>query len=133
MRRRWLYILVTVWQALWLFVLLPGHTRGQIVLPGSAPTPAATRGDGGAVVAAQMGCCSVRRDAPADGKSPPIDRGRADNCAVCHFAARMSQAVTFALFLPPPARLETLAPPAPLVPHVAGDLRTVRSRAPPLG
>ena len=133
LRRRWLHILVCLWQGLWLFVILPGHTRGQIVLPGYEKTPAAA-GDakGGAELVARASCCSMRRDAPAGGKTPPVDRGRTENCAVCHFAARLSQAVAFVLFLPPPARLEILPPDAPVVAHVAADLRTVRSRAPPL-
>jgi hypothetical protein len=69
-----------LFQALWLNVVLPGHARGVVVLPGAC---------GGI----DRACC--HRDQPLKGDTPAK---RAANCAVCAFAARLS--------LPPVVDLE---------------------------
>ena len=73
MRRAGVIALPT-FQALWLNVILPGHRRGAVTLPGYEPS------------AAQHRCCSQH---PGSGTSDaPGDR--AAHCAVCFFAARLS-------------------------------------------
>jgi hypothetical protein len=77
-----------VYQAIWLCVIVPGHTRGSVILPGSASS-------------VQVSCCGPTA------KSDPrkTDPGkRRDNCAICNFAARLSPAVAI-VFVPPPMQL----------------------------
>lgn len=71
MSRSW-RILFLAFLGLWLNVLLPGHTRGQITL-GDAAARAAQADDGG------ESCCK-----PKHGEKPTLDEcGR---CAVCYVA-----------------------------------------------
>jgi hypothetical protein len=77
MRSRAMRILLLIFEALWLSVVVPGHRRGVVPLPGErcvACEPAKQRG------------CSERNS------SKPVDP--ASHCAICYFAARLS---------PPPA------------------------------
>lgn len=73
-------LLFTLFQAIWLNVVLPGHTRGQIVMPG---TPAE-------VADAGHSCCAADMPAPAGKKSDLPSKNRVANCAVCAFAAHMT-------------------------------------------
>src|SRR5205823_4516041 len=101
------HIALLIFQAVWLNVIVPGHTRGSVALPGSAPyacadSPIAHR------------CCHA--PAPKDDPPSPGNRGK---CAICFFAARLStppaiDATLAALGLSPVAPL-----PAPAVPHCA--------------
>jgi hypothetical protein len=93
MLRRVGILLLALFQAFWLNVLLPGHTRGQIVMPG-APSSSAAVGDASPLHA----CCQADEPAPADQKSGDVpSKGRAANCALCAFAAHMT--------VPPPVDL----------------------------
>jgi hypothetical protein len=84
MPRRLGILLFTLFQAFWLNVLLPGHTRGQIVMPG---TPAAQAAETG------HSCCEADT-APAAAPGHKSDgaptKSRAANCAICAFAAHMT-------------------------------------------
>lgn len=123
MKSRASRILFVAFQALWLNVIVPGHTRGAVTLGGGAD----------AACGAQAGahhCC-----APAAGKgkqSPaaptPAQQAR---CAVCAFAARVTPPPT--IDLRPPA-LELLC----VRPVTVGECAvpaapalTYRGRAPP--
>lgn len=124
MRRKWLHILVLAWQCLWLLVIVPGHTRGQIVLPGTAtPTPAAEAADG-PQLRALVGCCAVAPE--GDDPSDPISEERKRDCAVCHFAVRMSVAVAYV----PPIERPTLLNVLPA--EVARDVAAVAIRGVPM-
>ena len=123
MRSRALHILVLAWQALWLLVLVPGHTRGQILVPGSA-APAAVA-HGGPTLSAIEGCCAT-----PDAGQPERPGGR---CAVCQFIASMSTPPTVVL---PAAELTLLdlLPPADAPAIVARRaVRDLRARGPPVG
>jgi hypothetical protein len=67
-------ISLLVFQVVWLNVVLPGHTRGVIALPGSGDS-----------VQKSAGCCAKDH---REEKSPA--KPRAGACAVCFFAARLS-------------------------------------------
>ncbi len=74
-------ILFILWQAAWLNVVVPGHTRGAITLPDGVP----------------HSCCSqngMQHDQPAS----PTQNDRA-HCAICYFAAGLSTPVYFEFHL----------------------------------
>jgi hypothetical protein len=77
--RRLATILLLVYQAVFLNVFIPAHTRGQFTLDDRTPSPATahlTRGGGG--------CCAPHSSSrPSDPTPTPADRA---NCAVCHLA-----------------------------------------------
>ena len=76
MRRRPGCIFLLLFQVLWLNVVLPGHTRGMIALPGSG---------GGASAQTKAGCCNKHHE-----KDQVPVKSRTGTCAVCFFAARLS-------------------------------------------
>ncbi len=134
MRKRPLHILVLLWQAVWLLMIVPGHTRGQIVLPGTYDPPTATRDDGRPGISALAGCCSVTSSTSSnDGEPEPMSEQRKANCAVCHFAARMSVAVALVFVLPPPVVVEEVPALPPVVAYVCEDVRVLDARGPPIG
>ena len=110
-----LVILTLAWQLLWLLVLVPGHVRGQVVVPGSDA----------ADVVVDDPCCS----APADGEPMPLERRR--DCYVCHVLLRMDVATPFVLPTFEPALLDPLPEPAAIVGTDAETLRDLRARGPP--
>ena len=72
-----------LFQALWLNVIVPGHTRGVITLPGFEPAPRQAQ------ASASHGCCSSPSPSDPSDDPQPGD-GRAANCAICFFAARLT-------------------------------------------
>ena len=110
-------IALLIFQALWLNVILPGHTRGIITLPGS-------RAD-----AASSACCANSK-AKHDGPAKPTPRPAA--CAVCFFAARLTLPDVVDLSPPALGLLETLdIPLTEQLPH-APSLIPFNGRGPPL-
>src|SRR5437868_11941263 len=92
-------IALLVYQALWLCVIVPGHTRGVVVLPGTT-----------------ISCCkSPEKSRPADSNSPT----RQKNCAICNFAARITPAIPIDLTPPPLELLRREKPPAA---HIAPSI-----------
>jgi len=85
-RNRWLRIAILVFEALWLNVLVPGHQRGCIQVPG-------------AQAVASCPLCEPH-SSPVDSKShAPIDRS--GTCAICFFAAHLSVPPRIDFTLPP--------------------------------
>src|SRR5262245_34256916 len=74
--RRAAIIALVIFQSLWLNVILPGHTRGAIALPGYEATSTASHG-----------CCTPQ-DHDSRDRQKPTDR--AARCAVCFFAVRLT-------------------------------------------
>ena len=106
-------IALLAYQALWLCAIVPGHARGIVVLPGTSGAAA---------------CCHP------ENKSKPTDADAAKrraNCAICSFAARLSQAVAVDLTPPPMRLLKRLAPPAAHVAPSIEQFPTYLGRAPP--
>ena len=64
------HLALIVFQAFWLNVVLPGHVRGVVTLPGTC---------------LERACC--HRDQPV--KNGQMPAKRVANCAVCAFAARL--------------------------------------------
>src|SRR4051794_7235672 len=94
MRRRAGIFALLIFQSLWLNVIVPGHTRGVITLPGWSSR-------------ADHSCCSTHGErSRSDEKSPQPD-GRAAHCAICFFAARLTLPQTIDLTPAPLELLET--------------------------
>ena len=120
---RWAAALLLLYQAFFLNVVVPGHTRGAITLDGkhaAARCPACC-------------CCSPAADTDAGGTHAPSQSDR-DNCAICNFAAHVTPAPAID-FVPPPL-LELLAT-LPLLQQpavISADLSpTYYGRGPPAG
>lgn len=106
---------------LYLFVLfdvvLPGHTRGAVTLPG-------TKG-------ALPACCMARLGADSKSGQAPTPQQQA-HCAICFFAARVCQPVTYDFHLTELRLREVL--PFPVAYDVVSTSfhATYRGRAPPV-
>jgi len=87
MSRRWIGLAIAVFQAFWLNVVVPGHTRGIIQFAGAA--------------AAQSSCpfCSGDSQSGKDSKSKEPAKP-ADGCAICFFAAHLTVPPPIDLTLP---------------------------------
>jgi hypothetical protein len=120
MVRRVGVILLLLFEAVWLNVILPGHTRGAVALPGPA-TPVETCG----------GCCAAKpaEDSPPQKSAP--SKERAARCAICAFAARLTTPTSIDLRLPPLARLEIAPLPEPVSILSHRPHATHYGRAPP--
>jgi hypothetical protein len=126
--RRALRVSLLVFQALWLNVLLPGHTRGIIATPGDAGAPVTQ--------AVASDCCHTDTRLPKDrpGKDAPDKPAkRAAHCAICFFAAHLSTPPVIDLSAPRLGLTGTLAPTTPTVSNAATFVATYLGRAPPQG
>jgi hypothetical protein len=120
MSARALRILFVAFQAVWLNVIVPGHTRGIVTLGGG---PSCESGG-----MAAHSCCPAKRDGPHPGSPTPAQQGW---CAVCAFAARVTTPPTIDL-RPPALELLCVAPvPAPAVAESARPRLAYDGRAPP--
>lgn len=113
-------ILFIAFQAFWLNVVLPGHTRGEVTLPCSM--------DRGCEVAVSTRPCCAATGKQAPGAPTPDQKSR---CAICFFAAHVTPppVVDFA-----PVVLELLYVRPVASPHSveSADIRlTYLGRAPP--
>jgi hypothetical protein len=112
------HIALIVFQAIWLNVILPGHTRGVVTLPGTERPQ--TR-------AAREGCCARKKS-----KDPaPESSSRASRCAICFFAMRLTTPPVVDLRPPAMSLLESIAPPAPARFVSFHSRLTYLGRAPP--
>ena len=113
-------VLLLGYLAVFLNVVLPGHTRGAITLDGKH-TPAA-------------GCCcccccgSSKASRPSQGRPSQRDR---EHCALCDFAAHVTPAVPVDFRPPPMALLALLPPPTPTFVASVERLRTYLACGPP--
>lgn len=112
---RWAFIL---FQFAWLNVVLPGHTRGSITVPGTKPTAPA--------------CCAGHQAGsrtPAENQQPtPADRA---NCAICYFAAGMSTPPPVIVAPMPRGVVAILPLPAPEILISSDYPAAYHGRAPP--
>ena len=117
MRGRIGRVALLIFQALWLNVILPGHTRGIITLPGTACA------DSGS------GCCAKAKH--SEPETPAKPNRRASACAVCFFAARLSTPDVVDLSPPPLGLIAVIDVPATeSIPFTAVSLG-FDSRGPP--
>jgi len=115
--RRGVGIALLLFQALWLNVILPGHQRGMIVLPGS-----------GRAIDASSSCCASRN---SESHKQPAPANRTAHCAVCAFAAKMSVPVAIDLNLSPLMRLGMVSDRMPTTIASVDLLLAYHGRAPP--
>jgi len=87
-RNRWLSLTLVIVEAIWLNVVVPGHQRGCIQLPGVAAIPVCPF------------CAAAATSHDSKSSSPT---GPAATCAICFFAAHLSIPPTIDL-TPPPLR-----------------------------
>lgn len=126
MRSRKFRILFLSFLCLWLGVIVPGHERGQIVLPGRPHV-------------AMRSCCAMRGGSltrldfsdPANRKSKPTREER-KRCAMCQLIATL-QHVQPTFFIHPPMGLLAISEPQHAIgvshPAFAGP---ILGRAPPV-
>lgn len=115
MRKRAGILFLLVYQAIFLNVVLPGHTRGAITLSGKAES--------------SMGCdCCQDKQHGDRGTPTPKDR---QNCALCHLAARITPPPVVTMTLPELGPLEILPFPPPMVIEASEHRLTYHGRAPP--
>jgi hypothetical protein len=114
---RCLTIALVVFQAAWLNVMVPGHSRGAVVVPGW---------DRVAQAPSLHGCCPT---GPTRDNTPtPGDRA---HCAVCFFVAQLSTPPAIDLTPPPLALVEALPPECVQIVHVAATPLPFDGRGPP--
>jgi hypothetical protein len=107
MRWRPGHLALIVFQALWLNVIVPGHTRGIVTLPGT---------ECGSAHEGQESCCAEqpRPACHADGgrqdSEHPYRRPDASHCAICSFSARLSTPPVIDLRLTDFKRLQIVVP-----------------------
>lgn len=123
MRLRPVAIALLVLQAVFLNIVVPGHTRGAVTLDG-----ARSGGDGRGDSACGGHCHGT--DESSDPKSAPTPQDRT-KCAVCHLAARITPPPAFAFEVAPPERLELLPLPPPHAAESAEFVPTYYGRGPP--
>ena len=128
MRCRWGRIALLVFQAIWLNVIVPGHKRGIVPLPGSCH--------------ANDSCCAAdgcdSEQAPGShgsdaggARHTPLPRDSASHCAICQFAARLTLPPVVD-YVPPLLGLAlVLDPPAPLSVESVRFPFILHDRAPP--
>lgn len=123
LRSRFARVVVLAFQALWLNVILPGHQRGIVALPGSACESCR--------LAESAPCQHGSTNAPSDSnKSGPGDP--ASHCAICHFAAMLS--LPPVVDLSPPVHRFLELRPIPIAEHLVclSFPATYDGRAPPM-
>ena len=105
MPRHFWRILLLVFQAFWLNVVLPGHTRGMIVMPCAEP-----------VQGQRHACCAKAAPAGEEHRDRRESSERASRCAVCFYAVRLTLPPPFHVELRPLAfvgRSQVVCPPLP--------------------
>lgn len=116
-----------VWLTLWFGVVVPGHERGQIVLPGyAAPSHCGTASSADASSAPKSTCCPVPEPDEPGKPADPITR-----CAVCYIVATLATPPPVDLAPQPTARVALLDQTPSLAPEVATPHRPWLGRAPP--
>src|SRR5580700_6728923 len=94
MRRRGLCVALAIFEAIWLNVIVPGHRRGIVQMPGASSA------------AICPCCCCEQPSAPShpNGSKQDAPSGPAGTCAICNFAAHLSVPPVID-FTPPPLKL----------------------------
>ena len=93
MRRRWFSLAIALFEAFFLNVVVPGHQRGVVQLPGS---------DSSSGQSCPF-CCCGQNSSPANSKLSQDNNSpkRAGTCAICAFAAHLSVPPVFNFSLAP--------------------------------
>jgi hypothetical protein len=122
--RRWVTkgvsVFLLVFEAIFLNVIVPGHTRGAITLTGKIDCRSL----------ADLGCPCCARDENHSKQKGPSRQDRSE-CAICHLAVRMFTAVPVDFRLGELGLLELIPPPAPEATPVVATLSVHYCRGPP--
>ncbi len=114
MRSTTLYKLTIIWLALWFGVIVPGHTRGVVRVPGAEPPPQPSANE--VCPLAQMfsgtSRCGCPKPSRAPGGSPLTPAG---SCAICQIIAVLNAPDPVDVGPPSPQLLDVLPWPAPRV------------------
>jgi len=123
--------MAVVWLALWFGVIVPGHKRGLVLLPGGTPPPATRPQAGETCPLAQMkggtGTCCPTSNAPA----VPSPTGPASHCAVCYLTGVLDVPPAPDLTPKPLELLQILPWPKPITVASASTTHIYLGRAPP--
>ncbi len=126
-----------VWLALWFGVIVPGHKRGLVLLPGGS---GGTGGGPSAVTQSQPGKpCPLAKMMSASGKCCPSSRtpaspspgGPVTHCAVCYLTGVLDVPAAPDLAPKPLELLQTLPWPKPIAVASAPTTQFYLGRAPP--
>jgi DUF2946 family protein len=119
--KKFISIFLLVFEAIFLNIIVPGHTRGVITLSGKTS----------ATSVADLGCPFCSQRAKIDPKHAPNEKEQSE-CAICNLAVRLTLPPVID-FVPPPLCLAmAVEAPAP-IPAPSLRVRFVRQdRAPPL-
>lgn len=126
-------LVVLVWFSGWLLLVMPGHKRGIVKLPGAEVEQcAASRG--ASCCEPTPSCCDTVKtccDTAADGETPsPIDPAK--HCAICFLKSHLTDPPAITLYTPYLGELDELA--YLIESSVLDELATperMRGRAPP--
>jgi len=100
--------LVVAWSILWFAVIVPGHQRGAILLPGADRSGSTASASRQAIEDALPPCCRSHGPSEKNGTPAPLGSG----CAICDQVAKITPPVEYdfkPMFLgflemaPPPA------------------------------
>lgn len=118
-----------LWLAVWFGVVVPGHERGQIVLPGyEAPRHCGTTSASQTASSASTPstCCPVSRPDGDSEPDSPVQR-----CAICYIVATLTVPPPIDLAPQPTDRVGRVAMARPDRPVSAPAILSYHGRAPP--
>lgn len=101
LRSRAFRIAVLLLQAAWFNIVVPGHHRGAVSLPGESCTTCQAEADD---------CCPDMAPAKPAHPKAPASGDPASHCAICYFAAALSVPPTIDFSPPPMELLEQIEP-----------------------
>ncbi len=124
-RSNTLRIAVLLWFAVWLLLVMPGHKRGIVTVPGAEQAQASCCEPGPSCcdALAESACCTPDDDRPAD---------PARHCAICFLKSHLNNPPPVTLYTPFLGELDELTFPieSSIADDQAAPLR-LRGRAPP--
>ncbi|MEX2214014.1 MAG: hypothetical protein WD768_07800 [Phycisphaeraceae bacterium] len=129
MQSRNLRILMLGFLALWFGMILPGHERGVIQLPGYAAAPGSDQASDCATQSSCSSCCPTQS---SGGKSDSSKNRAPGHCAICYLLGVLDVPVTIAFTLPDPQLLDCLSPAMCQSIASVASLDITRERGPPL-
>jgi hypothetical protein len=130
MRESTLYKLAIVWLALWFGVIVPGHKRGLVLLPGGErPTTSQSTSGEPCPLAKIMGTNGSCCPAPPSRSPAPLP---VSHCAICYIVGVLDVPPP-PDFAPGPQELLAILPwPEPVVVDSVSIPQTYLGRAPPI-
>jgi hypothetical protein len=131
---RWkpFHLALLLFQFVWLNVVLPGHTRGIVTLPGATGCEMADMPRVAVAVAvAAHACCSTPKPVKSATDPHSVPAKRAAQCAICAHALRITPPPVVDLAPPRAGLLELLPPPAARSARSSDFFATYLGRAPP--